>query len=883
MSDDTLETSTNGRYRDDGHMATNTHEFRDNDADEYGEHEPEMEGNEFDHNRARIRGNGFGGGLRRRKGGDSQSVYRKVDSGGDPSDNMIQSHNYEPDESEVWRAYVAQQHFRNRGQWWTTGKKKSFKRWLLTFLIGVIQAFIAFSCNICTKNLSKLKFDTVYSLLQASAHSSDESSAAATAGDDLFQGDSNGDQTGNADGTDAGATASSSFGGSAFLAYIFYQTLFAAIASLFVYLEPVSGGSGIPEIKCFLNGIDLPRVVRIKTLICKVVGVTFSVAAGLPVGKEGPMVHSGAVVAACISQGRTKFWGVDTSFSKFSDFRNDREKRDFVACGAAAGVTSAFGAPIGGVLFSLEEGASYWSTKLTWRAFFCSMITLGTLFTFKNFDTFWGQANIEKLFSFGEFNSLSGDASNFSIWELSLFIIIGCLGGLIGAVFNAANEHLTIWRMKRVNISKNRRFIEVILVSIMVSTVSFLMPYIWNRCTELPTDMQDWSNQEKNLVDALVPFRCVAGKEYNEVASLVLTDADTAIKQLFHFRENGQDDTSTFSSGALFLFFVPYITMATIVYGIAVPSGLFVPSLLAGAAFGRLCGHLLHKLDHTNGTFADSGTYALMGAAAVLGGMARMTISLTVILLEATGDMQYVLPLMLTLMAARFTGNVFNEGLYDIHIKLKNIPFLEPEVPTIAEKYEIVAGQVMSTEVKCLRPVERAGVVYDLLRSCSHGSFPIVDTFSGGTLYGTASRSMLCTLLQRRAFGEPDALADYDEHELGPRRLSPLVQWDTIERVYPKYPTIDDVNMRTGDRNSWLDLRPYANTVPYTVNETASIQRTYRLFRTLGLRFLCVVNHNNQVVGIITRKDLLPESLSDSLMRGRNAHMTNNEHHNIMT
>lgn len=39
-----------------------------------------------------------------------------------------------------------------------------------------------------------------------------------------------------------------------------------------------------------------------------------------------------------------------------------------------------------------------------------------------------------------------------------------------------------------------------------------------------------------------------------------------------------------------------------------------------------------------------------------------------VIILEATGDMQYVLPLMLTLMAARWVGNVFNEGLYDMHI-----------------------------------------------------------------------------------------------------------------------------------------------------------------------------------------------------------------------
>ena len=58
-----------------------------------------------------------------------------------------------------------------------------------------------------------------------------------------------------------------------------------------MYIEPLSGGSGIPEIKCFLNGIDLPRIVRFKTLACKVVGLVFSVAAGLPLGMEGPMVR----------------------------------------------------------------------------------------------------------------------------------------------------------------------------------------------------------------------------------------------------------------------------------------------------------------------------------------------------------------------------------------------------------------------------------------------------------------------------------------------------------------------------------------------------------------------------------------------------------------
>jgi chloride channel 7 len=209
------------------------------------------------------------------------------------------------------------------------------------------------------------------------------------------------------------------------------------------------------------------------------------------------------------------------------------------------------------------------------------MTTLATLFWFRNVDSYWGQANMDKLFSFGDFNSFSGEESNFSIWELILFVIIGSLGGLIGAVFNAASEHLTLWRMKRVNHSKLRRFLEVIVLAFFVSTVSFLMPLVWGHCTELPTDMQDWTNQEKNLVDSLVPFRCVPGKEYNEVASLIFAEANTAIKQLFHFREAGGDDNSTFSSGALFFVFVSYFTMATIVYGIAVPSGLFVPSLFS--------------------------------------------------------------------------------------------------------------------------------------------------------------------------------------------------------------------------------------------------------------------------------------------------------------
>ena len=97
--------------------------------------------------------------------------------------------------------------------------------------------------------------------------------------------------------------------------------------------------------------------------------------------------------------------------------------------------------------------------------------------------------------------------------------------------------------------------------------------------------MQDSSNQEKNLVDAIVPFQCISGKEYNKVASLIFADADIAIKQLLHFREASREVSSTFSSAALFLYFLPYIVMAVVTCGISLPMGLFVPSIISGASW----------------------------------------------------------------------------------------------------------------------------------------------------------------------------------------------------------------------------------------------------------------------------------------------------------
>ena len=59
------------------------------------------------------------------------------------------------------------------------------------------------------------------------------------------------------------------------------------------------------------------------------------------------MIHTGAILAVGLTQGSSTLLGYPSRWTIVEEFRNDREKRDFISCGAAAGVAAAFGAPIG--------------------------------------------------------------------------------------------------------------------------------------------------------------------------------------------------------------------------------------------------------------------------------------------------------------------------------------------------------------------------------------------------------------------------------------------------------------------------------------------------------------------------------------------------------
>ncbi|KAM9304915.1 H(+)/Cl(-) exchange transporter 7 [Gastrophryne carolinensis] len=665
------------------------------------------------------------------------------------------------------------------------------KRWVICGMIGILTGLIACFIDIVVEKLANVKYQVI-------KHNIDKF-------------------------TEKGGLSFS------LLLWATLNAVIVVVGSLLVaFIEPVAAGSGIPQIKCYLNGVKIPHVVRLKTLVVKVCGVILSVVGGLAVGKEGPMIHSGAVVAAGISQGRST--SLKKDFKIFEYFRRDTEKRDFVSAGAAAGVSAAFGAPVGGVLFSLEEGASFWNQLLTWRIFFASMISTFTLnFVLSFYHRKPGDLSNPGLINFGRFDT---DENSYKYFELPIFIGMGAIGGMLGALFNALNYWLTMFRIRYLH-RRCLQVIEAMLVAAVTATVSFVMIYYSSDCQPLREGSGDYPLQ----------LFCADG-EYNAMASAFFTTPETSVRRLFH------DPAGSFNPQTLGLFTLLYFFLACWTYGLTVSAGVFIPSLLLGAAWGRLFGILLTSVSNDSVSWADPGKYALMGAAAQLGGIVRMTLSLTVIMVEATGNVTYGFPIMLVLITAKIVGDAFIEGLYDLHIKLQSVPFLHWEAPVTS--HSLTAKEVMSTPVTCLHRREKVGIIVDILSitSSNHNGFPVVENNGESgqpqRLCGMILRSQLIVLLKHKVFVERENLS----------LIQGRLKLKDFRDAYPRFPPIQSIHVSQDERECLMDLSEFMNPTPYTVPQEASLPRVFKLFRALGLRHLVVVDSRNRVVGIVTRKDL---------------------------
>jgi chloride channel 7 len=216
----------------------------------------------------------------------------------------------------------------------------------------------------------------------------------------------------------------------------------------------------------YFNGINYDGLIGVRTLIVKIVGLGLAVASGICIGKEGPLAHIGAIVGQGL---------LYLPFKCLRFFRNNVDKREIAAAGAAAGVSAAFGSPIGGSLFAYEIGkpTTFWSFGLMWKTFFCSSIStfvLNILICLKDgSDISITNAGIIK---FGQY-----DENPYKLHDFPFFLIIGMFGGLLGAFFIFVNYSVNKYRKYILN-TKWKKVVEVACIVFITCTIIFFAPMI---------------------------------------------------------------------------------------------------------------------------------------------------------------------------------------------------------------------------------------------------------------------------------------------------------------------------------------------------------------------------------------------------------------------
>ncbi|KAH7447178.1 hypothetical protein KP509_01G095400 [Ceratopteris richardii] len=683
-------------------------------------------------------------------------------------------------------------------------------KWLSVLLIGIATGLSAFFINIAVENFSGWRFSATFTVMKYSYFA-------------------------------------------AFLVYsLFNVALVFSSVKIVTKFAPAAAGSGIPEIKGYLNGVDMPGVLLFRTLVGKIFGSIGSVGGGLALGKEGPLVHTGACIASLVGQGGSAKHFVNWKWLEV--FKNDRERRDLVTCGCAAGVSAAFRAPVGGVLFALEEVTSWWRSQLLWRVFFTSAVVAVVVRSAMGWCTHGNCGH----FGSGGFIiwDVSGGQDDYSFYELLPMAMVGVIGGLLGALFNQLTLYLSSWRR---NILHKRgdsvKIVEACLVSLLTSVLSFGLPLL-TKCTPCP-DAEKYPDiicpHSEGTYGNYVNFHCSNPNEYNDLATIFFNTQDDAIRNLFSTKTLHE-----YSASSLLIFLGMFFSLAVITFGTAVPAGQFVPGIMIGSTYGRLVGmfvvNLYKKLD------IDEGTYALLGAASFLGGSMRMTVSLCVIMVEITNNLNLLPLIMLVLLISKAVGDTFNAGFYEEQARMKGIPLLESRPKYFMRKKQ-AREACQSQKVVCFNHISKVGHIVSVLQSNNHHGFPVVNRLQSGetVVIGLILRSYLLVLLQSKSdFQTSDSHGDIRGHFTSRHRLTEFAKPASSRGL-----SIHDIHLSPEEMELYIDLEPFVNPSPYIVPEDMSLTKVYNLFRQLGLRHVLVVPRPSEVVGVITRKDLLSEPAED--------------------
>ena len=446
---------------------------------------------------------------------------------------------------------------------------------------------------------------------------------------------------------------------------IFVPALGGLIAGLIIeYWSKEAKGAGVPIV---MEAVAFNEArLSAKKGIAKGIASAVCIGTGMSLGRVGPMVVISSTVGSEIGQRTGKT--VD-------------ETRTIVGCGAASAITTAFNAPLGGVLFAIELILAELRTKS-----FIPIVVAAVIATTVG-------------------RSLTGDVAAFdsipsyklgSPVEYPFYIILGIITGFAASIF------IKLLSLVEVNIEK----LEIIPVpmrtclgGLFVGIIALSFPHILGNGFDVTSDLISLDSKDGELIK---------GNSFDKI------DVESSIS-------------------GLIVFIISIMALKIIATSVSIGSGgsggIFTPSLFIGAAIGAGMGLVLYDMN----IIGHPGAFALVGMAAFVASTTRATLTAIVLLFEMTASYEIILPLMLSCVVADAVCYVFSENsIYTSKLARRGINIDLGAGQDLMRMIKV--KEAMSNEVMTIKPDKPLEIALQSIEDTGHMSLPVVD--DNEKLYG---------------------------------------------------------------------------------------------------------------------------------------------------
>ncbi|XP_074040504.1 chloride channel protein 2 isoform X2 [Leptinotarsa decemlineata] len=480
-------------------------------------------------------------------------------------------------------------------------------------------------------------------------------------------------------------------------------------------LAPQAAGSGIPQLKTSLRGVFMKEVLTFKVLIAKWLGIIATIGSGMPLGKEGPLIHMSSIIV-------TKMSNFISNFNKIYD--NESKKIEMLGAAWAVGVACTFNAPIGGVLFSVEITTAYYAVRNYWRGFFAAVWGATT---YRLLLVWIDKAQtITVIFKANFFIDIPYDPL-----ELISFAILGLICGLGGSLYINCKQMFDRWVNNNKfikKVKKSNRFLYPGFVILLISTVTWPPGIGQFMAAEVANGPQ--------VIDLFSNF--------------TWTKENLTVLQQEVVSHWTTDRTGIFADLAIYIWY--QFIFSILASSLPIPNGSFIPNFRAGAALGRIAGELMYCWFPTGIGLSQimPGAYSAVGAAAFAGAVTH-TMSVCVILFEMTSSISHVIPVLIAVLIANGVARFLSPSIYDLVIRSKKLPYLPDLLPNTSGIYEVYVEDFMITKMKYLYLGMSYAELKELLTSNPKiNVFPLVEHSQTMTLLGSIPKTELIILLDKK-------------------------------------------------------------------------------------------------------------------------------------